>query len=122
MQSGIDEVLVGREISAICFVRDYVEVHFDGPILRCLTDPSGRWGEWGWRFPEGDSMQAMRLYIGLEVTGVELREEEWIALDTTGGHRFIVPLDDESRVGAEAAHLVPCDERGKLDVGRMWIW
>jgi hypothetical protein len=31
------EDLVGEEISGICFVRDYVELHFDGPVLRILT-------------------------------------------------------------------------------------
>ena len=31
--------LIGLELSAVCYVRDYVELHFDGPILRCLADP-----------------------------------------------------------------------------------
>ena len=31
--------LAGSELSAICFVRDYVELHFDGTILRSLSDP-----------------------------------------------------------------------------------
>jgi len=32
--------LVGEEMSAVCFGRDYVEFHFDGPILRSLSNPS----------------------------------------------------------------------------------
>jgi hypothetical protein len=30
--------VVGDELSAVCFVRDYVELHFDGPVLRLLGD------------------------------------------------------------------------------------
>jgi len=29
--------LVDEELSAVCFVRDYVEFQFDGPTLRALT-------------------------------------------------------------------------------------
>ena len=32
--------LVGDELSAICFVRDYVELHFDGPVLRLMGSVS----------------------------------------------------------------------------------
>ena len=31
--------LVGEELSEVAFVRDYVEFHFDGPVLRALADP-----------------------------------------------------------------------------------
>jgi len=33
------ESLAGEELSAVSFVRDYVEFHFDGPVLRALTNP-----------------------------------------------------------------------------------
>ena len=33
------EDLVGEELAAVAFVRDYVEFHFDGPVLTSLTDP-----------------------------------------------------------------------------------
>lgn len=36
--------LVGLEVSAVSFVRDYVELHFDGPVLRAVSDPFGRYG------------------------------------------------------------------------------
>ncbi len=32
--------IVGDELSAVCFVRDYVELHFDGPVLRLLGEIS----------------------------------------------------------------------------------
>jgi hypothetical protein len=115
------ELLVGREMSAACMVRDYVEFHFDGPIVRALTDPRGRWGEWTWHFPEDRSAEALRLYIGLVVTNVVIREDEWFALDF-GPESILVPLDDHSRVGPEALHVVGTNEAGNPTTEKMWIW
>lgn len=33
------KLLIDEELSSVCFVRDYVEFHFDGPILRALSRP-----------------------------------------------------------------------------------
>jgi hypothetical protein len=59
--------LVGFELSAICFVRDYVELHFDGPILRSLAAPAvvlrGRRIE----YPETGSRDALCGLIGRTV-------------------------------------------------------
>jgi hypothetical protein len=30
--------VIGEELSSVCFVRDYIELHFDGPVLRLLGD------------------------------------------------------------------------------------
>lgn len=103
-------------------MRDYVEVLFDGPVLRAISNPRGRFGDRTWQFPEDAALAVMRSYIDLEVTGVELREGEYFELRLEGGHRFVVPLDPESRVGPEALHLAGCDERGLLDNKKFWIW
>jgi hypothetical protein len=34
----IPEDLVGEQLNEICFVMDYVELQFNGPILRALTE------------------------------------------------------------------------------------
>lgn len=114
-------LLVGREISAVCFVRDYVELHFDGPILRALTNPWGLYGCRAWRFPEGQSPTVMRYYIGVTIDGYELVPGRYLAVDS-GEHRFAIPLDDDSRPGPEAAHLIGVDDSGQTDVDRFWIW
>src|SRR5258708_3883111 len=96
--------LVGEELSEVGFVRDYVELHFDGPVLRCLTkpvveSPSGRFV-----FPESGSRDALCSVIGGTVTAVSVQEHISIALEFSGGQKITVPLDDASRVGPEAAH------------------
>jgi len=34
------EDLVGEEVGSVGFIRDYVEINFDGPILRSLSAPT----------------------------------------------------------------------------------
>lgn len=115
------EMLVGLEISAVCFVRDYVELHFDGPVLRALTNPWGMYGCRTWRFPEGQSTALMRYYIGKTVDGYQMVPGQYLAIDS-GEHRFAIPLDDGVRTGPEAAHLLGVDEYGQVDPGKLWIW
>ncbi|MGA5824231.1 hypothetical protein ACPC54_41100 [Kitasatospora sp. NPDC094028] len=107
-------LLIGREVSAVCFMRDHVELHFDGPVLRALSAPFGRYGCRGWRFPSPGSVELLRYYIGKTVDTCELAPGRFLVLDL-GEHRFTVPLDEASRPGPEAAHLT--------DGGTgIWIW
>lgn len=116
------QLLMGLEVSAVSFVRDYVELHFDGPILRALSDPSGVYGGRKWRFPTPGSLELMRCYIGKTVDGYELDPVRILALDF-GEHRFVIPLDSDSSGGPEAAHMVGVDESGRASIrGGMWIW
>lgn len=45
------DTLVGNELSAVCFVRDYIELHFDGPVLRLMGIVSIQAGD---DLPESD--------------------------------------------------------------------
>jgi hypothetical protein len=114
-------LLVGREISAVCFVRDHVELHFDGPVLRALTNPFGLYGCRSWRFPEGQSPILLRCYIDKVIDACELVPGRYLAVDS-GEHRFAIPLDDDSRTGPEAAHLIGVAENDHADTRTMWVW
>jgi hypothetical protein len=57
-------MLMGLEVSAVSFVRDFVELHFDGPVLRALSNPSGVYGGHEWHFPAPGSLDLMHRYIG----------------------------------------------------------
>ncbi len=116
------QLLMGSEVSAVCFVRDYVELHFDGPVLRSLSDPSGVYGGREWHFPAPGSMELMRCYIGKTVDGYEPVPDRILAPDFAE-HRFVVPLGSETSGGPESAHMVGADESGRTSVlGGMWIW
>ncbi|MFD1272490.1 hypothetical protein [Streptomyces kaempferi] len=116
------QLLMGLEVSAVSFARGYVELQFDGPVLRSLSDPSGVYGGREWRFPAPGSLDLMRCYIDKTVDGYELVPDRILALHF-GEHRFVIPLDPESSGGPEAAHMVGVDESGQVSVrGGMWIW
>jgi hypothetical protein len=84
--------LVGREISAVAFVRDLVEFAFDGMVLRCDADPFVAVGEVAYRFPKPGSRDALCLVIGSTVQSVELVDGEHFAFTTSNGCRVSVPL------------------------------
>ena len=117
--------LVGADLSTVAFVRDYVEFHFDGPVLRSLTDPVVQAGgrtvvraDEGWR-------DALCDLINATVLGVRIVDDVSIELDFSGedanpdaGRRLTVPLDQDSLVGPEAAHFMPADG----PQSSMWIY
>jgi hypothetical protein len=63
----------------------------------------------------------MRYYIGKTIDGYELVPNRYLAVDS-GEHRFAIPLDDDSRTGPEAVHLIGVDEYGRTDTRMLWIW
>ncbi len=71
------EDLVGCEVSGVSFVRDHVEMLFDGPVLRSLASPMVREGDQVARFPEPGSRDALCRLIGRTV---ELAEDRHDAL------------------------------------------
>ncbi|RPE47045.1 hypothetical protein EDD90_10466 [Streptomyces sp. Ag109_O5-1] len=116
------QLLVGLEVSAVSFVRDFVELHFNGPVLRALSDPLGIHEGREWHFPAPGSLDLMRCYIGKTVDGCEEDPERILALHF-GEHRFVIPLDEGSSLGPESAHLIGVDESGRTSpLGGMWIW
>ena len=115
------DLLVGREVSAVCFGRDYVELHFDGPVVRALTLPLGMHGCQVWRFPEGQSPSLMCRFIGEVVDGFVIVPGRHAQL-SFGEHTFTIPLGEQSPTGPEALHIVGVDEDGRPDARQLWIY
>jgi hypothetical protein len=87
---------------------DYVEIDFDGPILRCLTYPSIRAEHSAVTFPNPGSRDALCSLIGKEVEHVHIQKDDVIALDFGASLSLRVPLDAKSRQmrGPEAANFI----------------
>lgn len=112
-------MLAGAEVGGVCFVRDYVEVHFDGPILRALSSPIVEIAGTEVQFPSEGSRDCLCLLIGKTV--VAAREDtEALILEFGGSTLLRIPLATSELV-PEAAHLVPVTE-GRVDVANMVIW
>ena len=101
------EDLMGEEISAVSFVRDYVEFHFDGPVLRSVSDPVVIANAIAYRFPEPSSRDALCGVIGSTVRTLKLEEHRALELTTNNNCKIIIPLDDESLQSGEAMHFIP---------------
>lgn len=72
-QSSI-EGLAGEVVAGVRFVMDYVELYFDGPILRVLFGPTLVDGEIETRFPEPGSRDALCGLIGDTVESVSVAD------------------------------------------------
>jgi hypothetical protein len=84
--------LIGREISAVTFARDYVEFHFDGPILRSRADPQVVVGEATYCFPKPGSRDALCLVIGTTIQSLSLDESRYLEFTTSNGCRVRLPV------------------------------
>jgi len=99
--------LVDEEISAVCFVRDYVEFHFDGPILRSLSNPSVFVDGTEHYFPNPGSRDALCRVIGSRIRALKLEEHRALKITTTDDCEITIPLDTNNLHGPEAMHFVP---------------
>jgi hypothetical protein len=112
--------LTGEELAGVCFVRDYVELHFDGPILRALAPPIVSVGLATASFPEAGSRDLLCSLIGAVVAVAE-ESASSIRLEFHPGQGEVeIPLSTGGRQ-PEAAHLVPV-RNGRLDPAAMAIW
>jgi hypothetical protein len=102
----IRRYLVGEPLNAVCFVWDYVELCFDGPIVRAFTGPIVRNGDDCVTFPDPGSRDSLCSIIGDVVVDVEVDDERQLALRFRSGKIVIIPVDLDSRAGPEAAHFV----------------
>jgi len=98
--------ITGQPMSAVSFVQNYVEFHFDGKILRALTAPSVQMQSDVIAFPRSGSRDALCALIGKNVLDVIVQEGESIEICFDEFASIRIPLSQEARIGPEAAHFV----------------
>lgn len=104
------DALRGLELSSIEFVRDYLQLRFDGPYLTVLTPITVYCGEAivapqspGWR-------DALCDQIGRRVQDAELCEGRAFILKFEDGVEFSISLRIEDYVGPEALIIQAGDD------------
>lgn len=97
----LNKALVGRQLSAVTFVMDYFQFHFDDNRLTVYSLPTATTGE----SVIPNFRDRLCAFIGRDVTFAE--EVLGVALNIDFGTfgRISIPLDEESRVTVEAAEL-----------------
>ncbi len=100
------QLLVGAELSSVCFVRDYVEFHFDGPVLRAMTPVQLSRLDAHQEEQLRATRDALCALIGATVLASSITEDVDIRIAFNSKIELVVPLDAASRGGREAAHFV----------------
>jgi hypothetical protein len=116
------DALVGGELDAVSFVRDYVELRIDSAIVRLLTRPSGRIAGVAWQLTDASGADALRRLIGRTVVSVDFDEDDHLRLSFDEGTYIDASLRDEDRSGPEALHLMPADANGHVHAASMSVW
>jgi len=111
---GLEE-LVGREVSSVEFVRDYVQIRFDGPCMSAYTMPTVRTESGKVLDTSGVGYaDALVKFIGKTVQAAHQREGA-IEIRFADGAGLTVSLRDADRRVDEAATLTT-DEKS------IWSW
>jgi hypothetical protein len=101
------EELAGEELNGVCFVMDYVEFHFNGPVLRALAGVTVRARAQEAAFPGIGACAVLCELIGAVVREVVIRDGQDIVLSFIDGEELRISLLEEDRLGPEAAHFTP---------------
>jgi hypothetical protein len=95
--------LLREQLSAITFVRDYVQLHFDGPVISAFSLPKVTVDGKAVSFGEAGYRDALCSRIGLPVLMAFVDPEEEMRIGFSDGSWISVSLKAEGRVVAEAA-------------------
>lgn len=108
------DILIGTELSSVEFVRDYLQLRFDGPCLNVITDPvliiSNK------EFTRTDFGFCDRLcqFIGKQVTEATIDKDQTL-LKFSDESKIVISLKEEDRKAAEAVIFY----RNK---NQLWVW
>ena len=110
---GLSE-LIGQPLASVEFVRDYIQLHFDGPTLTAYSLPTislesskiFAYGDGGWR-------DALCEQIGSAVHRVEVLPNS-VSLTFEYGTVISISLRNEDYKGPEALHF-------SLDANHSWV-
>ena len=99
--------IIGEELSAVSFVCDYVEFHFNGQIVRALTPPTVVNKSGSFTFPETGSRDNLCFLIGNSVVSISGEDgEDLFEMVFQSGEKVSIPLAHDKRTGPEAMHYV----------------
>jgi hypothetical protein len=100
------QFLLGEPMSGVCFVTDYVELHFNGSYLRCLAAPTvRRSSQPPVTFPGSGSRDALCALIGAEVRAIRAEDGGELRVEFTDGTIVGASLVHEGYNGPEVLHF-----------------
>jgi hypothetical protein len=109
------DILIGRELSSVEFVRDYIQLHFDGPSLTMVTNPVIYTADFSYNWDMPGYRDALCDRIGTVVSKAFVVEGEEFRLEFDDSSCVVVSLREDDYVGAEAILL----HNGPNE---LWVW
>jgi hypothetical protein len=110
-------ILIGRDLSSVEFVRDYIQIRFDGPCLTAITDPFILVENKRYSRSDVGFCDMLLSFIGLQVEKAFVEENELIYIQFSGSRSINVSLKPEDYIVVEAA-IFDLNDRS----GESWVW
>ena len=108
-------LIIGSELSSVEFVRDYIQLRFDGPSLTAITPPIIRSEENNYEWEMSGYCDVLRKCIGMTLHDASVLLGKEIYLEFDNGVRITISLNPEDYVGPEAVVF----NDGQQGV---WVW
>jgi hypothetical protein len=99
------QVLIGAQLSAVTFVQDYVQLHFDGPRLTVFSHPVVMRGDQTFHWDKPGFRDALCSRIAKQVTAARIAYGESICIEFADGSAIKISLQDEDYLGTEAVNF-----------------
>ncbi len=97
----------GEQLSAVTFVQDYLQMHFDGPRLTLVTWPTVVAGDATCAYGEVGYRDALCSFIGRVVATAYVRPANRLQIEFVDRTSLVASLKPEAR---RAAHIVIFDD------------
>ncbi|MFC4526351.1 hypothetical protein ISN76_19000 [Dyella halodurans] len=95
--------LAGRQLTAVTFVWDYLQLQFDGPALNVMNTVAVSSQEQSARTGDNQFRNLLCSHISGRVQAVDINADE-VSIEFFGGGRIAVLLADEHYSGPEAIY------------------
>lgn len=96
-------VITDSELSAVTFVRDYIQLHFDGPTINAYTLPTVVVGGSVFSHADPGYRDALCARIGAKVRAAFADPGQRLQIDFSDGASLSISLRPEDHVVEEAA-------------------
>ena len=86
--------LIGRALSAVVFVQDYLQLQFDGDLLTILAWPTIRVAENVLSFGHPNYRDALCERISAVVVEVDVQPEQQVTIEFADASTIVVPINN----------------------------
>ena len=99
------QVIIGEQLSAVTFVQDYIQLHFDGPRLTVFSHPVVILGDQTFHWGKPGFRDALCSSIAKQVTDARVAYGDSISIKFADGSMIRISLKDEDYLGGEAVNF-----------------